>query len=111
MFQGNSGLHWLADIARRCNWSNAATLVIPADAPVAEAWELTAQHCRMSLETLTQEIAESLHLPCARLDVRDPHVHRFLPEKIARRLGVLPLAAVAPATGRCMPLRRTRPPS
>ncbi len=87
----DAGQHWLAEIARRSGWEKAATLVLEPGTPNAEAWERTARHCGLSLEALTQELAESLRLPCARIEVRDPQVQKLVPEKIARRFGVIAL--------------------
>ncbi len=91
MLQESAGLHWLADIARRSGWPNADSLVIAAGTPLCEEWSQVAEHCGMSLDALAQEIAESLHLPCARFESRDPRAQKFVPEKIARRFGVVPL--------------------
>ena len=86
-----SSPHWLVDVARRNGLANADSLSLDAALPAAEAWERAAAHVGMSLEQLAQEVAEALHLPLARLDRRDAHVGKLVPEKIARRFNVMPL--------------------
>ncbi len=83
--------HWLEDLARRAQLENADTLHIDASMAGADAWLAVAAHCGISVDELAQEAADRLHLPLARLDRRDPHVVRLVPEKFARRFHVVPL--------------------
>ncbi len=85
------GQHWLVDIARRAALTGADTLDVPASAPLHEVWPHVARHCGVSEEVLAQEAADLLRVPLARLDAREPHVTRFIPEKIARRFRIVPL--------------------
>jgi type IV pilus assembly protein PilB len=57
----------------------------------ADAWQEVARHCGISLDDLAQEVADQMRLPVARLERRDPHVTKLVPEKIARRFRVVPL--------------------
>ena len=91
MDRGGAGPHWLEDVAHRAELRDAGSLSIEAGTPNADAWLATASHCGITVEDLAQEIGDQLHLPLARLDRRDPHVAKLVPEKIARRLHVVPL--------------------
>lgn len=85
------GQHWLVDIARRTPLADADTLDVPAGLARAEVWKQVARHCRVSEDRLAQVAAELLRLPTARLDQREAHALRLIPEKIARRFHVVPL--------------------
>ena len=87
----SQGQHWLVDIARRAGLPGAESLDVPASAPAAEVWNHVARHCQRSEEQLVQEAADLLRMPVARLEAREPHVVRFIPEKVARRFHVVPL--------------------
>ena len=91
MLPGGAGKHWLAELAQRAQLARADALEVAADLPLADAWQRVAQHCGLTLDALAQEVADQLRLPIARLDARDAHVQRLVPEKIARRFGVMPL--------------------
>jgi type IV pilus assembly protein PilB len=91
MDRGAVGSHWLKDVACRAGLRDAESLLIERGTPNADAWQFVAKHCGVSLDELVQEVADQLHLPVARLDRRDAHVNKLVPEKTARRFHVVPL--------------------
>ncbi len=91
MDRAGAGSHWLVDAARRAGLANAETLVLERGSSSADAWLAVASHCGVSVDDLAHEVADQYRLPVARLDRRDPHVVRLVPEKIARRFRVIPL--------------------
>ncbi len=91
MQRDNASLHWLADIARKAGLPHSDSLDVDAGSLLADAWRRVAEHCHLAESALAQEVADSLRLPLARLDQRDAHVNKFVPEKIARRFQVVPL--------------------
>ncbi len=91
MDRGGAAAHWLVDAARRAGLANAETLALERGLSSADAWLAVASHCGVSVDDLAQEVAEQYRLPVARIDRRDPHVVRLIPEKIARRFRVIPL--------------------
>ncbi len=91
MDRGTAGAHWLMDVACRAGLREAGSLKLERGTPNADAWLVVASHCGLSMDDLAQEIADQLHLPVARLERRDPHVVKLVPEKLARRFHVVPL--------------------
>ena len=85
------GMHWLAQLATDLHWSNADQLESPVWNTVAEAWEHTSRICGVSPEVLTERVAAHFHLAVADLHMIEPHDLKLLPEKLARRHGVMPL--------------------
>jgi type IV pilus assembly protein PilB len=91
MDRGVAGAHWLEDAAQRASLANAGSLRLEGGLSIGDAWLAVAAHCGVAVEDLVQEVAEQMRLPVARLDRRDPHVIKLVPEKLARRYRVVPL--------------------
>jgi len=91
MDRGGAGTHWLVDAARRAGMAKADTLQLERGVTNGDAWLAVAAHCGVAVDDLVQEVADQMRLPVARLDRRDPHVVKLVPEKIARRYRVVPL--------------------
>jgi type II secretory ATPase GspE/PulE/Tfp pilus assembly ATPase PilB-like protein/ActR/RegA family two-component response regulator len=86
-----AGPHWLVDAVRRTDLANADTVALAEGIANSDAWIAVAAHCGVSVDDLVQEVADRLRLPVARLDRRDPHVAKLVPEKLARRFRVVAL--------------------
>src|SRR5690349_1557964 len=91
MDRGGAGSHWLADAVRRTGLANADSVRFQHGISNSDAWLGVAAHCGIDVEAVVQEVADQLRLPVARLDRRDPHVAKLVPEKLARRFHVVPL--------------------
>jgi type II secretory ATPase GspE/PulE/Tfp pilus assembly ATPase PilB-like protein len=83
--------HWLAQIAQDMQWPNAELLELPVWTSLAEAWDHTSRTCGVASEVLTERVAAHFRLPVADLNIVEGHVLKLLPEKLARRYGVMPL--------------------
>lgn len=83
--------HWLVSVATAAGLPKAEQLDIPSDAPVAGAWDLVALTTGVSSEDLALSVATHYGLDIAALDFVDPHAHRIVPGRLARKLNVLPL--------------------
>lgn len=91
MDRGVASLAWLVDVARRARLPNADTLELSGVSSAADAWERVAAHCGITVDDLAHEVSEALRLPVARLERRDVHVDRLVPDKLARRFQVVAL--------------------
>ena len=85
------GTHWLAQIAQDMQWPNADQLESSAWTSMAEAWEQTSRTCSIATEILAERVAAHFQLSVADLHTIEAHVLKLLPEKLARRHGVMPL--------------------
>jgi len=83
--------HWLAQMALDTQLPNADGLMSLGWTSLAEAWEHTSRTCGITPDDLAQRVATHFHLPVADLGAVEAHVLKLLPERIARRHGVMPL--------------------
>jgi type IV pilus assembly protein PilB len=83
--------HWLVEAAMECGFPSADRADISLDEPASEAWEQVARACDVVPEVLAEQLAAYLRLPVAELESVKPHVLKLLPEKLSRRMGILPL--------------------
>jgi len=83
--------HWLVQIALELQLPDAVQLDLTPEMPVAEAWDETSRTCGIPMETIAEHVAEHFDLPVAELGTVEGHVMKLLPEKLARRYGVMPL--------------------
>ena len=83
--------HWLVDVARRANLTDANRLDIPSTTPIRDAWSAVARVCRVGEPELANYVATRYRLNVARLDNAEPRSLKLVPESVARRFTVLPL--------------------
>lgn len=83
--------HWLVGVAQRAGLPGAKDLEVDGSIPLLEAWTQVAAHCGISALKLAQEVSDAFRLPLANLEVADAHAQKLLPEKLARRVHVVPL--------------------
>jgi hypothetical protein len=84
-------IHWLGQLALDRGVPHAHRLELEPGVTTAEAWERTCVTCDLTPEGLVEHVAEQFELPVADLTRAEPHVLRLVPEKLALRLGVMPL--------------------
>ena len=83
--------HWLAELACRAQLPNAATLDCTPTTPESLAWSGVASHVGCAADQLARAVAPLLGVCAAEFASRDDQAARLLPEKVARRLGVVPM--------------------
>ena len=83
--------HWLVSVATAARLSKADKLDVSSDADVVAAWDLVSMTTGVSAESLASHVASHYRLDIANLRTVDPHAHRIVPGRVARRLGVVPL--------------------
>jgi len=83
--------HWLTQIALDLSWPDAGLLDLTTQTPVAEAWEQVSRTCGLPPETIAEHVATHFDLPVAELGHIEAHVIKLLPEKLAKRYGVMPV--------------------
>jgi type IV pilus assembly protein PilB len=84
-------IHWLGQLALDRGIPHAHRLELEPGVTTAEAWERTCVTCDLAPEALVEHVAEQFELPVADLTRAEPHVLKLVPEKLALRLGVMPL--------------------
>ena len=82
---------WLTSLARGTRPERTPAVAIPPGAFRKEAWTIAARACGGDEEKLARRIAAHLGLPRADIEHFEPKVLGLVPEKVARRYGVLPL--------------------
>lgn len=83
--------HWLVAVVGAAALEGADALSISSDTETPDAWDLAALATGEGHQELASRVACHYGLAVADLAQAEPHAHRLLPGRIARRLGVLPL--------------------
>lgn len=83
--------HWLVPVARAASLDGASDLDVPSGTDASAAWDVVALGTGLTDEQLAGTVARHYRLGVADLRRVDPHAHRLLPGRVARKLGVLPL--------------------
>jgi type IV pilus assembly protein PilB len=83
--------HWMVEIALDLQLPDASQLDLTTDTPAAEAWEQVSRTCSVPVEMLAEHVAAHFDVPVADLTKIEAHVVKLVPEKLAKRLGVMPL--------------------
>ena len=83
--------HWLVGVLRAARVTPSSTLRLDADLTMEEAWLRTLDAAGLSDADLEQIVANHFHLRRADFARADASVSGRIPEKTARRYGVLPL--------------------
>lgn len=83
--------HWLVSVVQAAGLEGAADIQVPSDAETADAWELVALKTHVSAKDLAALVARHYRLEVADLASSDPHAHKLLPARVARKLQVLAL--------------------
>jgi type IV pilus assembly protein PilB len=84
-------MHWIAAAARRAGLRGAQVLEIPADASLADSWDIAVRTLGLSGPELAAQLAPVLGLSPAAFDSADSGVLALLPERLARQYYVFPL--------------------
>jgi CheY-like chemotaxis protein len=83
--------HWIVAVARSARLKGAEALDIPSDTPMAGAWSLTALTAGIDEDARAGLVAAHYRLEVADLSAQDPHAHKLLPARVARKLQAVPL--------------------
>lgn len=83
--------HWIVSVARAARLPGAELLDIASDSPMGAAWSLTAMQAGITEAALAERVATHYRLGMADLSTADPHARKLIPERVARKLQVLPL--------------------
>ena len=83
--------HWIVSVVRSARLEGAEGLDVPVDASMEGAWSVTAMTTHIDQHELARCVARHYRLPVADVERADPHAHRLLPGRVARKLQVLPL--------------------
>lgn len=83
--------HWLVSVVRAASLEGAADLDVPSDTEAAAAWDVVALGTGTTESQLAGIVARHYRLGVAELGGTDPHAHKLLSGRVARKLGVLPL--------------------
>lgn len=83
--------HWLVSVARSQELEGADTLDIASDTDPAGAWDLATMTLGVDAEGLAESVARHYGLQRADLDDVDVHAAKLLPNRVARKLNVIPL--------------------
>lgn len=84
--------HWLTVVARAAGLQGANELSMGSDAEIETAWNQVMEETGVGPRELAKVIAHHFKLDVADLGSRAPQAHNLIPGRLARRLGVLPLA-------------------
>ena len=84
-------MHWLVNAAVRAGIPGAKTAKITANTPLATAWDLLARELRMPEGSLAAAVAPVLRVAIADFERAEPKAARLVPEKVARKHGVIAL--------------------
>jgi type II secretory ATPase GspE/PulE/Tfp pilus assembly ATPase PilB-like protein len=87
----NGARHWLLTVARSAGTTDLERLAHVAALPIEDAWTTVAEACGLSDEALARFVASQYRLNIADLDTADSSLANRIPERIARKYGVLPL--------------------
>ena len=82
---------WLTSLVRGTRPERTPAVAIPPGASRKEAWTIAARACGGDEEKLASRVAAHFGLPRADIEQLEPNALRLVPEKVARRYGVLPL--------------------
>ncbi len=92
-FTSEAKRHWLTDVAEAAGLHD---LRLPPRAPFAQvraAWAEVARTANITEEQLAERVAGHFRLKVADLQTAEPQTSKLIPEKLARRHGILPLRA------------------
>ena len=84
-------LHWMVEVAQEIGFAGTERLELHPLTPAAEAWERASVVCAVPVEVIADHVARHFELPLAELAKVESHVVKLVPEKLARRHGVMPL--------------------
>jgi type IV pilus assembly protein PilB len=86
-------VHWLVEVARRAGLDGADELVLPAEAPVRQAWSVVLDRTGVPQEQLARLVADRFRLRVAEVAAADPNAVRLVPQALAEQYHVCPLRA------------------
>jgi type II secretory ATPase GspE/PulE/Tfp pilus assembly ATPase PilB-like protein/ActR/RegA family two-component response regulator len=84
--------HWLIAAAARAKIAGASDLSLSPGTSVADAWDIVSRALGISMRELGERTAPVLAMKPADLDSADRHAVRLVPEKLARKHAVFPIA-------------------
>ena len=87
--------HWLVQLAAGADLLPPDPRALPASPSLEEIWTSLASRNNLSDADLAVQVAKVFKLPVAQLDRISPAVLDFIPDKIARKLGVIPVSGDA----------------
>ena len=87
-----SAVHWLARIAERAGLSSEHLLDVPPETPAADAWVAVSRSISVPDQRLAELVGEYFRLEVANLDLCDPNATLLIPEAMARKHLIFPVA-------------------
>jgi type IV pilus assembly protein PilB len=84
-------MHWISAAAVRAGLKGAEGLVIPDDASLADAWEISARTLGVAPPELASSLAPAFGIAAADFEKAEQATVALLPERIARQYHVFPL--------------------
>jgi type IV pilus assembly protein PilB len=83
--------HWLLTVAKSAGIRDVEALYTAATLPIEEAWMAVADGLRLTDEALARLVAAHYRLAVADLEGSDGDLIARIPERVARKYGVLPI--------------------
>ena len=83
--------HWMVQVVHEAGLVDADRLDLDPRTPAAEAWAQASLACGVPVEVLAEHVAKVFDLPVAELATIEAHAVKLVPEKLARRHGVMAL--------------------
>jgi len=92
-FTSQARRHWLTDVAEAAGLEGLKLPIRASFAQVRAAWSEVARTAGITEDQLAGRVAAHFRLKVADLSAFEPQTSKLLPEKLARRHGILPLRA------------------
>jgi len=89
---GGGAVHWLVRIAERAGYGDKDRPELPAGAGAPEAWTAVVKAYELSDDELSKLVADYFRLDVADISKADPNASLLIPETMARKHRVLPVA-------------------
>ena len=87
--------HWLVQLATGAGLLPPDPRELPASASLEEIWSSVARRNELSDADIAEHVATAFKLPLATLDQLSPAALTRIPERVARKLGVIPVSGDA----------------
>jgi type IV pilus assembly protein PilB len=84
--------HWLVAAAVRAGVAGAGDIAVPRGTALSNAWDSVSRTLGMTTRELAERVGSALGMQAAAFEAADRHATRLLPEKLARRHQLFPLA-------------------
>jgi type IV pilus assembly protein PilB len=83
--------HWLVSVVEEIGLAGAAEVQLDRHAPTGASWNAIRRACAVSEAELARIVAARFNLPLADLSRADSRALRLIPQKVAKRFGIMPM--------------------